>query len=170
MRKSIITCICIGAAAWPNACPALATLDNDWMDMLGTISNGVRQSRYCPKCDGIDTTTFCCPTEKTSYRCKCNAGYKSSGNTSTCTCNACGAGYYSAADNTLTSCTPCAQGTYNDAAAAASCTACPTSGGVAGTTDSTGAASITECYLPAGTTGTDAGGSFTYPDKCHYVK
>lgn len=168
MRKSIITCICIGAAAWPNACPAATAVANNWKD-ISNISNGVRQSRECPKCES-GVITFCCEIPTTDYRCKCNAGYKSSGNTSTCTCIACGAGYYSAANNTNTSCTACAKGTYNELNAAASCTTCPTSGNVTGTTDTTGAESITKCYLPASTTGKDAGGSFTYTDKCHYVR
>lgn len=48
------------------------------------------------------------------------------------------------------------------------CTACPSSGGVAGTTSGPGATAITECYIPAGTKSSDSTGSFEYTGNCYY--
>ncbi|MDE6481910.1 MAG: hypothetical protein K2L25_03780 [Alphaproteobacteria bacterium] len=49
-----------------------------------------------------------------------------------------------------------------------SCTRCPSSGGVYGTTALAGATAITACYLPSGTTFSDTTGSGTYTDACYY--
>ncbi len=49
-----------------------------------------------------------------------------------------------------------------------SCTECPASGGVHGTTSGAGATAITECFLPAGTAFSDGTGSGTYTDNCYY--
>lgn len=46
------------------------------------------------------------------------------------------------------------------------CSDCPNGGttGIRG-----GGDSITDCYLPKGTTGTDATGTYTFTDDCHYT-
>lgn len=49
-----------------------------------------------------------------------------------------------------------------------SCTRCPSSGGVYGTTAVAGAIAITACYLPSGTAFSDTTGSGTYTDDCYY--
>jgi len=49
-----------------------------------------------------------------------------------------------------------------------SCTRCPSSGGVYGTTSGAGATKITECFLPAGTAFSDTTGSGTYTENCYY--
>lgn len=49
-----------------------------------------------------------------------------------------------------------------------SCTRCPSSGGVYGTTAVAGATAITACYLPSGTAFNDTTGSGTYTDDCYY--
>lgn len=68
----------------------------------------------------------------------------------------CQKGYYGTAklNNLKTSCS--------------GCTACPSSGGVAGTTSGPGATAITECYIPAGTKSSDSTGSFEYTGNCYY--
>lgn len=68
----------------------------------------------------------------------------------------CQKGYYGTAklNNLQTSCS--------------GCTACPSSGGVAGTTSGPGATAITECYIPAGTKSSDSTGSFEYTGNCYY--
>ncbi|MBQ8293897.1 MAG: hypothetical protein IJX89_00735 [Alphaproteobacteria bacterium] len=50
------------------------------------------------------------------------------------------------------------------------CTRCPSSDGVYGTTAAAGATSITECYIPSGTTFSDDTGSGIYTDSCHYTE
>lgn len=50
------------------------------------------------------------------------------------------------------------------------CTRCPASGGVYGTTAAAGATSITECYIPSGTTFSDDTGSGTYTNACYYTE
>lgn len=60
----------------------------------------------------------------------------------------------------------CKQGYYGSEQ---SCTRCPSSGGVYGTTALAGATAITECYLPSGTAFSDTTGSGTYTDKCYYT-
>lgn len=60
----------------------------------------------------------------------------------------------------------CIQGYYGSGQ---SCTRCPSSGGVYGTTAAAGATTITECYLPSGTAFSDTTGSGTYTDKCYYT-
>lgn len=60
----------------------------------------------------------------------------------------------------------CKQGYYGSGQ---SCTRCPSSGGVYGTTALAGATAITECYLPSGTAFSDSTGSGTYTDKCYYT-
>lgn len=37
-----------------------------------------------------------------------------------------------------------------------------------GTSDDKNDSGITACYVPAGTTGSDASGTFTYTENCHY--
>lgn len=68
----------------------------------------------------------------------------------------CQKGYYGTAklNNLKTSCS--------------GCTACPSSGGIAGTTSGPGATAITECYIPAGTKSSDSTGSFEYTGNCYY--
>lgn len=68
----------------------------------------------------------------------------------------CQKGYYGTAtlNNLKTSCS--------------GCTACPSSGGVSGTTSGPGATAITECYIPAGTKSGDSTGSFEYTGNCYY--
>lgn len=60
----------------------------------------------------------------------------------------------------------CKQGYYGSGQ---SCTRCPSSGGVYGTTALAGATAITKCYLPSGTAFSDTTGSGTYTDKCYYT-
>lgn len=63
----------------------------------------------------------------------------------------------------------CAQGYYGSPTEFnKTCTRCPTSGGIAGTTSGSGATSITECYIESGSTGSDSTGSFTYTGNCYY--
>ena len=50
-----------------------------------------------------------------------------------------------------------------------SCSRCPSSGGVYGTS-AAGSTKITDCYLPASTTGSDSTGTFTYTSNCYYVQ
>jgi len=59
----------------------------------------------------------------------------------------------------------CKQGYYGTGA---SCTRCPSSGGVQGTTSGTGATSITECYIPSGSNFSDSTGKGTYTGNCYY--
>lgn len=59
----------------------------------------------------------------------------------------------------------CAKGYYKNGF---SCTRCPSSGGVYGTTASTGATSITQCYIPSGTSMSDGTGTYTYTSNCYY--
>lgn len=60
----------------------------------------------------------------------------------------------------------CNQGYYGSGQ---SCTRCPSSGGVYGTTALAGATAITKCYLSSGTEFSDTTGSGTYTDKCYYT-
>lgn len=57
-------------------------------------------------------------------------------------------------------------------ACSGTCTRCPSSGGVYGTTASSGATSITECYIPSGTTRTFSdsvgSGTETITSNCYY--
>ncbi|MDE6481849.1 MAG: hypothetical protein K2L25_03470 [Alphaproteobacteria bacterium] len=63
----------------------------------------------------------------------------------------------------------CAQGYYGSPTLLnKTCTKCPSSGGVAGTTTGTGATKITECYIPAGTAFSDTTGAGTYSENCYY--
>lgn len=48
------------------------------------------------------------------------------------------------------------------------CTRCPASGGVYGTTASSGATSITECYIPTGTSLSDTTGTYQFTGNCYY--
>lgn len=59
----------------------------------------------------------------------------------------------------------CKQGYYGTDK---SCTRCPSSGGVYGTTADAGATAITECYIPSGTAFSDTSGSGTYTGDCYY--
>jgi len=77
----------------------------------------------------------------------------------------CNAGYYMSG----TVCKPCPVGTYKSTSGTqTSCTTCPTSGGVAGTTESQGSTAVTQCYIPAGTSFSDSTGTYEYTDKCYY--
>ncbi len=77
----------------------------------------------------------------------------------------CNAGYYLSSR----SCKPCPVGTYKSASGTqTSCTTCPSSGGIAGTTKSTGSTAITQCYLPAGSSSSDSGGKYEYTGDCYY--
>ncbi len=69
----------------------------------------------------------------------------------------------------------CEQGYYGNPAynllsggCTGTCTRCPSSGGVYGTTASSGATSITECYIPSGGTFSDDTGSGIYTGNCYY--
>ncbi len=63
----------------------------------------------------------------------------------------------------------CAQGYYGSPTLLnKTCTKCPSSGGIAGTTAGTGATKITECYIPAGTAFSDSAGAGTYSENCYY--
>ncbi|MDE6481519.1 MAG: hypothetical protein K2L25_01715 [Alphaproteobacteria bacterium] len=50
------------------------------------------------------------------------------------------------------------------------CTRCPASGGIYGTTDAPGAQDITECYMPADTEIKDETGTFSCSEKSYYKK
>lgn len=80
----------------------------------------------------------------------------------------CNAGYYLSSKT----CKACAVGTYkSDSGTGTSCTACPSSGGVAGTTASTATKAITGCYIPAGELSwTDSTGTYVCGQNSYYVQ
>lgn len=85
-----------------------------------------------------------------------------------CTTNSDGSKTASAQCNRTISYT-CAQGYYGiPAALNPTCTKCPSSGGIEGTTAGTGATKITECYIPSGSTFVDSTGLGTYTTNCYY--
>lgn len=53
-------------------------------------------------------------------------------------------------------------------ACSGTCTRCPESGGVYGTTASSGATSRTECYIPTGTSLSDTAGTYQFTENCYY--
>lgn len=163
-RIIFITLICFFCGLFQaNARPPL----NDWVG--SPIANGERQSFTCPSCGGPEIVLCCDDGPTTSWRCSCNAGYKSTDDTATCACVPCGAGYYSSAENISTSCRGCAIGTYNASAAAAACTSCASATGYASATTATGAStSAANCYIPSGVTGGDSSGNFEYAANCYY--
>lgn len=66
----------------------------------------------------------------------------------------------------------CAAGYYTTAttpSATMTCTRCPSSGGIYGTSE-TGNTSITGCYIPSGTTYNDGTGDVTLSGDCYYTK
>lgn len=75
---------------------------------------------------------------------------------------------------TITTTARCQKGYYGTAklnnlqTSCSGCTACPSSGGIAGTTSGPSATAITECYIPAGTKSSDSTGSFEYTGNCYY--
>lgn len=82
--------------------------------------------------------------------------------------------YYICSETTITQ-YACAQGYYDSrgvgistSASGVSCTRCPSSGGVYGTTAGAGADAITDCYLPSGTAFSDTTGGGTYTGNCYY--
>ena len=82
----------------------------------------------------------------------------------------CNAGYYLSGST----CIACAKGTYKSSSGTGtSCTTCPSSGGINGTTAGTASDSITDCYLPAGSTRSfsDSAGSGTetISSNCYYT-
>lgn len=86
--------------------------------------------------------------------------------TETKTYSSCNAGY--GYNSSLKNCALCQQGYYKATAGATSCTRCPSSGGVYGTTDSTGSKAITDCYIPAATSISDTSGTYQFTDDCYY--
>jgi len=77
----------------------------------------------------------------------------------------CNAGYYMSG----TTCKPGSVGTYKSVSGSqTSCSACPSSGGTAGTTKSQGSTAITQCYIPAGASFSDSTGTYDYADDCYY--
>ncbi len=80
----------------------------------------------------------------------------------------CNAGYYLSSST----CKPCAIGTYKSSSGTdTSCTTCPSSGGVAGTTASTATKDITGCCIPAGQMSwTDSAGTYTCGQDSCYVQ
>lgn len=154
MKKIIIaTAICgFGNHAFAafncceNVCPALVGGTSPSYDSSCTNSS------IC-NCSGTTETTLSggvieINTKKKSTKCENNTAYAECANIISYKC---AVGYYG---------TP---GPLNK-----TCTRCPSSGGVYGTTATSGATSITECYLAVGTTGSDSSGSFTYTSDCYY--
>lgn len=94
-------------------------------------------------------------------QCYCPSGYWH--NTSTNTCVACPTNATCDDQQNFV----CNKGYYKNGT---SCSRCPSSGGVYGTTASTGATSITSCYIPSGTTMSDSTGKYTYTSNCYYTK
>lgn len=81
----------------------------------------------------------------------------------------CNAGYYLSSST----CLACNKGTYkSNSGTATSCTTCPSSGGIAGTTAGTASDSITDCYLPSGATrsfsDSTGSGTETITSNCYY--
>lgn len=164
-----------------------AYCDDAYFGDCGATGNGGASCiRYM-----LNTTTCSCEhTGQTYYGCydgyygsskystspmncsPCPAGsYSSMGATS---CTQCGPGTYAAGSANMR-CTDCPKGTYNPnsgGTSSSACTACPSSGGVAGTTSSTGATDITSCYVPGSAVPcSDTTGTCTYTDdKCYYKK
>lgn len=105
---------------------------------------------------------------KTCYGVNGVSNGKMYNNTSnTCLATSCLAGYYLSGS----SCMQCPKGTYKTTASTAtSCSStCPSSGGIAGTTDG-GAKSVTECYIAAGAlTWTDTTGEYSCGEKSYYA-
>lgn len=63
--------------------------------------------------------------------------------------------------------TSCKAGYYYNSTAK-TCTRCPSSGGIYGTTVDKNTGDITSCYIPSGTTFRDMTGSGTYTGNCYY--
>lgn len=63
----------------------------------------------------------------------------------------------------------CKPGYYYDSSLLKTCTRCPASGGVYGTSADKNIDGVTSCYLPAGTTGSDDTGTFKYTADCYYA-
>ncbi len=85
------------------------------------------------------------------------------------TYTSCNAGYYLSSG----SCVTCAKGYYKSSAGTAtSCTRCPSSNGVYGTTAATGTTSVVSCYIPSGSTYTfsdsTGSGTATITSNCYY--
>lgn len=63
--------------------------------------------------------------------------------------------------------TSCKAGYYYDSNDK-TCTRCPSSGGVYGTTVDKNTDGITSCYIPSGTAFSDTTGTGTYTENCYY--
>lgn len=64
-------------------------------------------------------------------------------------------------------CLPGYYGTYVKGLNKPTCTQCPSSGGVYGTS-AAGSTAITECYIPSNTSITDSTGTYEFTDNCDY--
>ncbi|MDE5615701.1 MAG: hypothetical protein K2I81_02615 [Alphaproteobacteria bacterium] len=139
----------------------------------------------CDMCAGKTTTSGGITTVRAAG--KVTGSFPSGGGLVRCTCSPgtvsykCASGYYGTATSAQSGCTACPGnatcsggngsvfrcnvGYYKNGT---SCTRCPASGGVYGTTAGAGATSVTECYLPSGTAFSDASGSGTYEGNCYY--
>lgn len=106
--------------------------------------------------------SLCGGYEHTETNYRCAAGYYGTPTSTTSGCNACPSNATCSAGSTTFSCN---KGYYKNGTI---CTACPTSGGIAGTTSAAGATSITSCYLPSGASFSDSTGSGTYTGNCYY--
>lgn len=99
-----------------------------------------------------------CSLLATSYSCRCNSGYYSTGgNESECSCLKCPVANSTCYNANSFSCNA---GYYKNGNA---CTLCPDGG-----TSASGATSITSCYIRSGTTGSDSTGTYTYTSNCYY--
>lgn len=147
--------------------PANALIGPDCMEdtkITTDITNGQRVRTNCAYVSPNCTNNCRCCTESPMYRCSCNSGYYVKGQgEATCSCVKCPVANSTCSSDSYFTCN---KGYYKNGN---TCSRCPSSGGVYGTTSSSGATSITECYIPSGTSGSDASGNFTYTGNCYYI-
>ena len=161
MKKIFITAGCAILVAWPanaarNCCANCPYNSNDLV-CEANCCDSVGTTMSSPNANHIITVT----TQKETVTCATNKNGKnlvSCRTTNSCQCEK---GYYGSPSYNLTNrgCT-------------GTCTRCPSSGGVYGTTASSGATSITDCYIPAGTSysfsDTIGSGTQTVQSDCYY--
>lgn len=139
MKKTIFAALLLGAAA-----P---------MSGFGVVNPGVSLNGCTPS----GTSCSAC----TSY--KCDVGYYGTATSSSSGCTECPANATCSGGNKSTFF--CVKGYYKTGS---TCSQCPASGGVYGTTATAGATSITECYIPSGTLFFQTNGSGEYTGDCYY--
>ncbi len=132
---------------------------------ITTTTTGTWTAINCPTYNTTATYSCACRDQNTTH--KCASGYYGTATSSSAGCTACPSNATCAGGNGSTF--VCAKGYYKDGT---SCSPCPSSDGIAGTTASTGATSITSCYLPSGSTrafsDTNGSGTETISSNCYY--